>query len=52
MKNIEKTSLLPMSARLVKEFVVWASKKNVSKATDDESVKASTIKAYVAGIKV
>lgn len=51
MKNIEKTSLLPMSARLVKEFVVWASKKNVSKATDDESVKASTIKAYVAGIK-
>lgn len=49
--KIEKSLLLPISPRLVKRFVVWVSRKSVSKAVDDESVKASTIKAYVAGIK-
>lgn len=50
-KRIDKTELLPISPAILKQFVVWASKKEVSKATEDESVRASTLKAYIAGIK-
>lgn len=50
-KKVDKSALLPISASLVKQFVVWASKKEVSRAQDDESVKWTTLKAYVAGIK-
>lgn len=42
---------MPISPRLLKQFVVWVSKKNVSEAKEDKSVKSSMIKAYVAGIK-
>lgn len=52
MKGINKESLLPISPYLVKQFVVWASKKDVERAKEDESVKSSTLKAYLAGIKV
>lgn len=50
-KKIEKKELLPISPSLVKQFVVWASKKDVDVAKEDESVKSTTLKAYVAGIK-
>lgn len=50
-KKIEKDELLPISPTLMKRFVVWASRKEVGKAEDDESVKSSTLKAYIAGIK-
>lgn len=49
--KVDKKDLLPITPRLIKRFVVWASKKNVREAREDESVRASTIKAYVAGIK-
>lgn len=42
---------MPISPRLLKQFVVWVSKKNVSEAKEDKSVKSLMIKAYVAGIK-
>lgn len=48
-KKIEKIDLLPISATVLKLFVVWASKKNVNVAK--EEVKATTLKAYIAGIK-
>lgn len=50
-KNINREQLLPISSTLVKRFVVWASKKDVEVAKDDESVKSTTLKAYIAGIK-
>lgn len=50
-KNVEKNELLPISPTLMKRFVVWGSKKEVEQAGDDESVKSSTLKAYIAGIK-
>lgn len=50
-KKIERKELLPISAALVKQFVVWTSKKEVEEARLDESVKSTTIKAYIAGIK-
>lgn len=50
-KGIEKKLLLPISATIMKQFVVWASKKGADRAEEDESVKSSTLKAYVAGIK-
>lgn len=50
-KGVSKEELLPISSILVKRFVVWASKKDVEVAKDDESVKSSTLKAYIAGIK-
>lgn len=49
--NIEKAELLPITPRILKRFVVWASKKEVSDASEDESVKSTTLKAYIAGIK-
>lgn len=48
---IKKEDLLPITPSLVKRFVVWASRKEIEKAKDDESVKSTTLKAYVAGIK-
>lgn len=51
-KRIKRESLLPISPAIVKQFVVWASKKTVEKAEEDESVKSSTLKSYIAGIKV
>lgn len=51
LKKIDKRNLLPISPQLVKQFVVWASKKDVERAYEDESVKASTLKVYLAGIK-
>lgn len=51
LNKIEKSELLPISPSLVKQFVVWASKKEVDKAKDDESVKSTTLKSYIAGIK-
>lgn len=50
-KKIGKKELLPISAALVKKFVVWASKRDVDDAKNDESVKSTKLKAYVAGIK-
>lgn len=50
-KNIDKKELLPISPTLVKQFVVWGSRKEVKMAEEDKSVKLSTLKAYVAGIK-
>lgn len=50
-KKIEKRALLPISPSLIKQFIVWASKKDVNLAKEDESVKSTTLKAYVAGIK-
>lgn len=50
-KKIEKSELLPISATTLKQFVVWASKKDVSIAREDESVKTSTLKSYIAGVK-
>lgn len=50
-KKIDKKDLLPISPTLVKQFVVWGSRKEVERAREDESVKSSTLKAYVAGIK-
>lgn len=50
-KAIEKDKLLPISAATLKQFVVWASKKEVSTAREDESVGTSTLKAYIAGVK-
>lgn len=50
-KGIEKGRLLPISPELVKRFVVWASKREVENAKEDESVKSTTLKAYIAGIK-
>lgn len=50
-KEIERKELLPISAKIVKQFVVWASKKEFGNAIDDESVRSSTLKAYIAGIK-
>lgn len=44
--------MLPNPPTLVKQFVVWASQQDVEKAEDDESVKLSTLKAYLAGVKV
>lgn len=49
--KIERSKLLPISPRTLKLFVVWASKKNVSVAREDESVQSTTLKAYIAGIK-
>lgn len=49
--KIEKYKLLPISPSIVKQFVVWASKKEVEEAKMEESVKSSTLKAYIAGIK-
>lgn len=49
--GIERKELLPITPRILKRFVVWASKKDVSKAEHDESVKSTTLKAYIAGIK-
>lgn len=50
-KKVEKSMLLPISTTLIKQFVVWASTKDVEEAKEDESVKSSTLKAYIAGIK-
>lgn len=50
-KKVEKSQLLPISSTLIKQFVVWASMRDVEDAKEDESVKSSTLKAYVAGIK-
>lgn len=50
-KKIEKGKLMPISAMLVKQFVVWASKKEVEEANLNESVKSTTLKSYLAGIK-
>lgn len=50
-RKIEKEKLLPISPALVKQFVVWASKKEVEDARLEESVKSSTLKSYIAGIK-
>lgn len=50
-KRIDRARLLPISPVLVKQFVVWASRKEVEKAEEDESVKSNTLKAYIAGIK-
>lgn len=50
-KNIDRNELLPISPSLVKCFVVWASRKEVERAEEDKSVKSSTMKAYLAGIK-
>lgn len=50
-KNIRKEDLLPVSPALIKRFVVWASKKDVKEAREDELVKLTTLKAYIAGIK-
>lgn len=33
--KIEKSELLPITPRILKKFVVWASKKDVSDASDD-----------------
>lgn len=52
MKNIKKEWLLPILPRVMKLFVVWASIKDEKSACDDESVKTSTLKSYIAGIKV
>lgn len=49
--NVKRTDLLPIAPKILKRFIVWASKKNVSVAKDDESVKGTTLKAYVAGVK-
>ena len=51
-KGIEKKKLLPILPELVKHFVAWASKKEVENTKEDESVKSTTLKAYIAGIKV
>lgn len=50
-KKVEKSQILPISPALMKQFVVWASKKSTNIAKEDESVKWSTLKAYIAGIK-
>lgn len=50
-KGIEKKRLLPISPELIKLFVVWASKREVESAKEDESVRSTTLKAYIAGIK-
>lgn len=50
-KKVEKSQILPISPALMKQFVVWASKKSTNIAKEDESVKSSTLKAYIAGIK-
>lgn len=50
-KGIERKELLPISTKILKKFVVWASKKDVEVAKEDESVKSSTLKSYIAGIK-
>lgn len=50
-KKIARTELLPISPKTLKKFIVWASKKDVSEAKEDESVKVTTLKAYVAGVK-
>lgn len=49
--GVGKSELLPISPTLFKQFVVWASMKDVEKSKEDESVKSSTLKAYIAGIK-
>lgn len=49
--KVDKSQLLPISPAILKRFVVWASKKEVSVVDEDESVKASTLKTYIAGIK-
>lgn len=50
-KSIDKSDLLPISAKTLKLFVVCASRKEVNEARQDESVNALTLKAYIAGIK-
>lgn len=50
-KKVDKSQILPISPALMKQFVVWASKKSTNIAKEDESVKSSTLKAYIAGIK-
>lgn len=51
LNKIDRRELLPISPKILKRFVVWALKKDVSAAREDESVKAATLKAYVAGVK-
>lgn len=50
-EGIRRVDLLPIKPTLVKQFVVWASKREVGVAREDESVKSTTLKAYIAGIK-
>lgn len=50
-KGLSTEEMLPITSNLLKRFVVWASKKDVEVAKDDESVKSTTLKAYIAGIK-
>lgn len=50
-KRLDKESILPISVSTLKNFIVWLSRKQEQNACDDESVSASTIKAYLAGIK-
>lgn len=51
LRKIRREELLPISPSILKAFVVWASRKEVERARDDESVKLSTLKTYIAGIK-
>lgn len=50
-KQINRELLLPISGPTLKSFIVWTSKKQEQRASDDESVSSSTIKAYIAGIR-
>lgn len=50
-KNVDRSLLLPISEDVLCQFVVWASMKGENLACDDESVKSSTLTAYLAGIK-
>lgn len=50
-KKIEKRKLSPTLPLLIKQLVVWASKKDVNIAKEDESVNLTTLKAYIAGWK-
>lgn len=49
--KIDHTELLPASPLLIKRFVAWASVKEEEWARHDESVKSSTIKTYISGLK-
>lgn len=49
--GIPDDQLLPAPPLLIKRFVAWASIKEEEWAKHDESVKSSTIKTYISGIK-
>lgn len=50
-RMIDRSMLLPIAPEVLLSFVVWGSKKEEDLVENDESVKSTTLRSYIAGLK-